>query len=209
MDKYYVYRPFLNLLGKSEGTDKGDGYNETLGYGAYTGGNVILTEMTLKQIDLLQTKMLDHPDNHWNSSAIGRYQIVRKTLRIIKSKLNILDTAKFDTDMQDRMACFLLGGRGIDLYLEGKMKEDDLMASLAAEWASLPTASGKGFYKGQKARVSVDEVRDVLAEVRSRYALRDKPPVVQPVELPKINPWAAFIFAGLIGAAAFAAYILQ
>lgn len=32
-DKYRVYRPLLNLIGFTEGTDKGDGYNETLGYG--------------------------------------------------------------------------------------------------------------------------------------------------------------------------------
>lgn len=42
MDKYYVYRPMLDLIGFTEGTDKGDGYNETLAYGAYTGGNVNL-----------------------------------------------------------------------------------------------------------------------------------------------------------------------
>ena len=39
-DKYYVYRPFLNLVGTSEGTDKGDGYNETLGYGIMLDGKV-------------------------------------------------------------------------------------------------------------------------------------------------------------------------
>jgi len=32
-DKYWVYRPVLDLLGLSEGTDKGRGYNETLAYG--------------------------------------------------------------------------------------------------------------------------------------------------------------------------------
>ncbi len=39
-DRYYVYRPMLDLIGFTEGTDKGDGYNETLAYGAYTGGDV-------------------------------------------------------------------------------------------------------------------------------------------------------------------------
>lgn len=32
VDAYAVYRPLLDL---TEGTDKGDGYNETLAYGAY------------------------------------------------------------------------------------------------------------------------------------------------------------------------------
>ena len=89
-DEHYVYRPLLDLIGYTEGTDKGDGYNETLNYGAYTGGNVTLTKMTLKQIDNLQTKMLKHPKNYMNSSAVGRYQIVRTTLRSIKRRRGFL-----------------------------------------------------------------------------------------------------------------------
>jgi hypothetical protein len=72
-DKYWVYRPTLDLIGTSEGTDKGRGYNETLGYGAYTGGDVNLVGMTLDQIDKLQTKMLQHPKNKLRSSAVWRW----------------------------------------------------------------------------------------------------------------------------------------
>ena len=48
MDKYHVYRPLLDLIGLTEGTDKrrgggpGRGYNETLAYGRLTGGEVDL-----------------------------------------------------------------------------------------------------------------------------------------------------------------------
>lgn len=113
-NSYYVYRPMLDLIGKSEGTDKGDGYSETLAYGAYTGGDVDLVSMTLRQLDALQTKMLKHPKNKWNSSAIGRYQIVRTTMREIRKTLGLDPSALFDRDMQDRMACYLLGLRGIN-----------------------------------------------------------------------------------------------
>jgi hypothetical protein len=57
MDKYYIYRPVLDLLGKSEGTDwnpkrkRGRGYNETLAYGALTDGDVELVSMTLSQVE--------------------------------------------------------------------------------------------------------------------------------------------------------------
>src|SRR5690606_37183057 len=50
----------LDLIGYAEGTDKGRGYNETLGYGAYTGGDKNLVLMTLDQIDAMQTGMLYH-----------------------------------------------------------------------------------------------------------------------------------------------------
>jgi len=124
VDKYHVYRPLLDLIGFTEGTDKKRGYNETLAYGAYTGGDVDLVSMTMKQIDELQGRMLANPKNKHNSSALGRYQIVRTTRRNIQKALSIPATALFDTDMQDRMACFLLGQRGIDKYLAGRLSED-------------------------------------------------------------------------------------
>ncbi len=168
-DKYHVYRPLLDLIGHAEGTDRKRGYNETLAYGAFTGGDVDLVTMTLQEIDALQTTMLKHPQNRFNSSALGRYQIVRTTLRAIRKTLKLQATALFDADMQDRCACYLLGLRGIDKYLAGRLSEATLINNLAHEWASLPTTSGKGAYAGQNAAVSPDRVRQMLAEVRERH----------------------------------------
>lgn len=195
MDKYHVYRPLLDLIGLTEGTDKrrgggpGRGYNETLAYGRLTGGEVDLVSMTLTQIDALQTRMLQHRENIWNSSALGRYQIVRTTLRNIRKTLNLSGSELFDADMQDRLACFLLGQRGIDKYLAGRLSEDTLLLNLAQEWASLPTPSGKGYYSGQHAAVKPDQVRAVLAHVRRRHA--DGQPKIEvpvPVEKPVVPP---------------------
>lgn len=168
-DKYYVYRPLLDLIGYTEGTDKGRGYNETLNYGAYTGGDVVLVDMTLNELDALQTKMLKHPKNKLRSSAAGRYQIVRTTLRNIRKMLGLTGAELFDKEMQDRMACFLLGQRGVDKYLAGRLKEDTMLLNLAQEWASLPTPEGKGYYDGQRAAVSPNRVRKTLEEVRIRH----------------------------------------
>ena len=168
-DKYHVYRPLLDLIGHAEGTDRKRGYNETLAYGAFSVGDVDLCTMTLKEIDALQTKMLEHPANSFNSSALGRYQIVRTTLRAIRQSLSLSDTALFDADMQDRCACYLLGLRGIDKYLAGRLSENTLINNLAREWASLPMVSGKGAYAGQNVAVSPDRVRLVLAKVRQRH----------------------------------------
>lgn len=167
-DKYYVYRPFLDLIGISEGTSEHRGYNETLGYGKFTGGDVNLVSMTLAQIDKLQQRMLKHPANNLNSSALGMYQIVRKTRRMIQDALNIPDTALFDKDMQDRMACFLLGQRGIDKWLSGRLSTNTLITNLSKEWASLPKPDGNGYYGG-KARVTVAQVMDALNEVKRRH----------------------------------------
>ena len=192
-DRYYVYRPLLDLIGLTEGTDKGRGYNETLAYGRLTGGPVDLIGMTLTQIDALQTRMLQHPANVWNSSAAGRYQIVRTTMRAIRKTLpdRYPGTRPYDADCQDEMACFLLGQRGIDKYLAGRMSEDTLMLNLAKEWASLPKPDGGGFYSGQRTGAKPDQVRAVLAHVRKRHA-EGQPvkevPVPVPVEKPVVPP---------------------
>ena len=168
-DKYHVYRPMLDLIGFAEGTDRKRGYNETLAYGAFTGGDVDIVSMTLQEVDALQTRMLKHPVNSFNSSALGRYQIVRTTLRTIRKTLKLPATALFDADMQDRCACYLLGLRGIDKYLAGRLSENTLINNLAREWASLPMVSGKGAYAGQNVAVSPEQVRQVLAKVRQRH----------------------------------------
>ncbi len=186
-DRYYVYRPMLDLIGKSEGTDKGRGYNETLGYGAYTDGDVDLVSMTLDQIEALQTKMLANRKNKLKSSALGRYQIIRTTLRTMRQQLGFTGREKFDADMQDRLACYLLGQRGIDKWLAGRLKTDTLIRNLAQEWASIPKPDGKGHYQGQNAGVSVSQVKAALAEVARRHA-EGQPKVVEKVPVTVETP---------------------
>lgn len=160
-------KPILDLIGFTEGTDRGDGYNETLAYGAFTNGDVVLTEMTLAEIEALQTEMLRHPDNSWNSSAIGRYQIVRTTLNTLKQNLDLGDDRLFNAELQDRLAVELLRGRGYNDWTEGRMSNERFALNLSKEWASLPNPhTGVGFYPGQHAAVSYAEVEMVFDEVR-------------------------------------------
>lgn len=168
-DPYYVVRPLFDLLGKSEGTDKGDGYNETLSYGAYTGGDVNLVGMTLREVDLLQTAMLAHSRNKLNSSACGRYQIVRTTLRALKKTLDVDDDVKFNAECQDLMCFQLLRERGLELFLKGSLSANGFLNNLAKEWASIPTTKGTGYYGNQsRTPVTATQVRTVLAEVKQR-----------------------------------------
>lgn len=106
---------FLDLIARAEGTDKGRGYNETLAYGRFTGGPVDLVNMTLDEIDRLQTQMLRHPGNYFNSSAVGRYQIVQTTLRSLRKKLGLSGDELFTPDLQDRLALELMRGRGANV----------------------------------------------------------------------------------------------
>lgn len=134
----------LDLIGAAEGTDKGRGYNETLGYGAFTGGAVNLTGMTLNDVLALQQRMLAHPGNSYNSSAVGRYQIVSKTLRSLMDELSLSGDRLFDEDTQDELARALLRRRGNDPAelrneWEGLRRVDD--GTITNAYAGTPTAA--------------------------------------------------------------------
>lgn len=160
----------LDLIGDTEGTDKRRGYDETLAYGKLTGGDKELTKMTLDQIDQLQTQMLRHPENKWNSSALGRYQIIRTTLRGLRQELGLKGDMLFDKDLQDRLAVHLLERRGLSKWMNGQMSDEAFMKGLANEWASLPTASGLGAYAGQRVGTTAAGLRDVLAQLKQNPA---------------------------------------
>lgn len=158
--------PILSLIGNTEGTDKRNGYNETLGYGKFTGGDVDLVNMTLGEIDQLQSEMLRHPDNNLNSSALGRYQIIRTTLRGLKEEMGLTDNMKFTPELQDQMAMHLLERRGLSKWQAGEMSDDQFINGLSAEWASLPRANGRGTYSGQRIGTSTGGVKNALNKVR-------------------------------------------
>lgn len=101
------YRTWLNYIAKCEGTDRGNGYNNTLGYGKFCGGEKNLVSMNLAQIKALQGEILHHPKNNLNSTACGRYQIIRDTLKGLQKNYNIPDSTIFTPDLQDQMAVWI------------------------------------------------------------------------------------------------------
>lgn len=123
------YKDVLDHIARSEGTAKapGGGYNTSLANGLLLPGGKEqdLTKLTLDQIDALQTGMLRNPKNRWNSSAIGRYQVVRTTLRDQRAKLGLKGSDLYDQKTQD-----LIGAN-----LARQTKGDPIR--LRNEWASL------------------------------------------------------------------------
>ncbi|KAA0117887.1 hypothetical protein CIW48_27180 [Methylobacterium sp. P1-11] len=124
-----AYKDVLDHIARSEGTAHrpGGGYNTSLANGLLLPGGKEqdLTKLTLDEIDALQTGMLRNPANSWNSSAIGRYQVVRTTLRAQREKLGLKGTDLYDEKLQDRIGANLARQRGAD------------PVGLKNEWASL------------------------------------------------------------------------
>ena len=161
---------FLDLIGHAEGTDKGRGYNESLAYGAFTGGPRNLVGMTLDEIDQLQGQMLRHPDNKFNSSALGRYQIVRKTLRGLRKNLGLDGSEYFDANMQDQLAQELMRQRGNDPAglrneWEGLSKIDDSTISRAYNGTSIamPAVDPNRAANDQFARDQAAKYAEIIA----------------------------------------------
>jgi len=167
------YKPILDLIGMGEGTDRGRGYNETLGYGKFTKtpdnptGAVNLTGMTLDQIDKLQKDMLARPDNTLNSSALGRYQIIRTSLLDLREKHGLSGSTLFNEQMQDHLAALLINDGG------GANAK-----TLSRKWASLPDPDSGRSYYGQRTGVTPQQVQD---------ALRGLPPVGAPSRAANVN----------------------
>jgi hypothetical protein len=158
--------PLLDLLAKHE---SGGNYNAYYGNG--NNRKIKFTEMTVGEV-------LEWQDNYVEvegspSSAVGRYQYIRGTLRGMIQGKNIRLDAKFDKNLQDRLALASLEGRGLNKFLNGEMSEAQFILNLAKEWASFPTGQGANpsasYCDGDglnAASVSVDDVRRIVRSLR-------------------------------------------
>ena len=135
-------RQLLNYIGDMESSAHG-GYNNSYGNKA-----IALDEMTLGEVIKEQEK---RRENGEASSAMGRYQIIHKTLKDLTDR-NPKDmplSRVMDKQTQDELAMILLRRRGLDKFQNGEMSEEDFGHQLSMEWASVPlttdhtTTSGK------------------------------------------------------------------
>ena len=151
------------------------GYDVTLGYGKFDpkDANKPITEMTLDELDAFQTEMLKNPENKLNSSAVGKYQIVRTTLRGLKEKLGLKGDEKFTPELQDKLASELLQQRGMGKFEKGEITQEQFQENLAKEWASIATKDGKSFY-GQRVGTTSEEINRTIAGLKTDKAKDEK-----------------------------------
>jgi muramidase (phage lysozyme) len=178
VDKDENMMGLLGEISEGEGTSKDaaikqgykSGYDVTLGYGKFTGDDKSnpITEMTLGELDKVQTSMLKHPQNNLNSSAVGKYQIVQKTLRGLKKKLKIKDSEKYTPELQDRLAKELVRQRTARAKKGGSIQEE-----LSKEWASLPSSEkNRSYYDkkgtGRKTSTTTEEIKKYLENMQNK-----------------------------------------
>lgn len=155
----------LDLIGRLESNGN---------YNVLVGGKTLpeLTQMTVGEVLEFQKTML--ASGH-ESTAVGKYQIINKTLAGLVKQGVVSAGDPFNAATQDRLAIALMKGRGLDDYKAGKLGADQFAHSLAMEWASLPTNTGSSYYQGvgsNKAGISYTEVIAALKGARTGGVLR-------------------------------------
>lgn len=126
-------RQLLNLLAKGEATNGADPYISL--YPSTT--EPALIQMTLAEVDRFQTQRINAGIG---SSACGRYQFVRQTLRDCVGYLGV-DPARtrFTPDVQDALILARLKEfRQLNEWLAGTLPTDRFMIKMAQEFASMP-----------------------------------------------------------------------
>lgn len=132
-----------DLLGNPVGESDGN-------YNAYFGhitSPYNFSTYTLTQIYTFQSNMLKRDPR---STAIGRYQFLRRTLKTLQAKHALPNSTLFTHERQDRLAVDLLVGRGYKAWWRDAISDNEFAHMLSMEWASLPDPlnDGRSYYDG-------------------------------------------------------------
>ncbi|MFO7630028.1 MAG: glycoside hydrolase family 104 protein [Prochlorococcaceae cyanobacterium] len=136
-------RALLNTIRYAEGTWKG---GDIAGYRILYGGS---------QFASLERHPRIVVTNRYTSAAAGAYQFLPSTWDEVSARLRLRD---FSPTSQDQAALHLSERRGALADLERHGLSRSVMARLAYEWASFPTASGASYY-GQPVK-RADDLRN-------------------------------------------------
>lgn len=162
----------LNFVGNAEAP---------YGYDTIFGNNqnrlkTPITELTVEQL----LKRQGDFTRRYGSSASGRYQFMRATLRDLKAQGHVRGDEVFTPAVQDRLGMALLRRRGYDDFVSGDLSVVAFGRKLAQEWAGFPVLAatkgrhrtlsrGQSYYSGDplnNATVSADDFEAMLERAR-------------------------------------------
>lgn len=156
-------KSILELMAYVADVESSDDYNI-----AYGNRKANFTSMSINKV--LQWQEQNNPPGNATAAA-GRYQITNKTLKMLKTRLNLTGNEVFDKAMQDRMALELLKIRGLDSYIAGTKTAAEFMNELSKEWAALENSRGVGHYDkdgiNQSREGSGQKVAQILSDINS------------------------------------------
>ena len=155
------------LIGQAEAPQ---GYNQVYG-GSRLKPPRPITTMTVSEVLEWQDRSVGAGSA---SSAAGRYQVIRGTLRDMVKQGVVSPSDTFDAETQDRISVALMERRGLREYERGQITAEQFGQRLSQEWAGLPAitrdrkgraAQGQSYYAGDglnRATVSRDRLLNAL-----------------------------------------------
>lgn len=170
--------PLLSLIGSVEAPK---GFDQVYGRSKIHPHRPI-TGMTLKEVRDWQQRSVEAGSE---SSAAGRFQIIRRTLDRLVATGAASWGDLFNKETQIRLAIALMKGRGLNDFVAGKLSAKAFANNLAKEWASMPVVTpiqgrwrrvmpGETYYAGDglnKALVPPDEVLAAIRQIPERLSL--------------------------------------
>lgn len=175
------------IAGDVPGNPSGESYGN---YNAYFGHGKSVADLsvnTLARIYEFQRGMLS---NDPRSTAIGRYQFLRKTLQGLQAECNLPDTELFTPELQDKLCLRLLKRRGYDEWQAGTIADAEFAHRISMEWASLPDPDngGRSHYDGDSAgnhaSATLDSVYAMLKQARAGTVTQNPDPSTQRQQIP-------------------------
>lgn len=161
-----AFKPLLNLIAEGESNDNYNAY-----FGNPQNQEVDFTSMTIDEVIRWQNDFVRQGSP---SSAVGRYQIINKTLVGLVEQLDVDTSQKFDEDLQDRLAITLLERRGAKDFVNGRISREEFASNLSKEWAALPKVLGdnprKSYYSADglnQSRIAVNDLLKVIEKANS------------------------------------------
>src|SRR5690606_16616149 len=96
------------------------------GYDTVYGNNQhrLKTPITKRTVDQIIKAQSDFT-RRYGSSASGRYQFMRATLKDLKQELGLSGSQLFDANLQDRLAFHLLKRRGYEDFMAGRISRQE------------------------------------------------------------------------------------
>jgi len=165
--------PLRNLVAKGESEDSGNWNAANNGYAMDLGHSGLkavfgrdCSNITIGEILQAQRSGQVH--------AVGRYQIIGKTLPAAVKHAGLSSSDKFSPHNQNLLFLALVKNKrpAIWAYLMGRGSIDAAADALAKEWASMPMANGRTYYpNGNRAHATRQEVISTLEAIKSKISI--------------------------------------
>lgn len=165
----------MHGISTAEGTDDAavarsngkfdSGYDVTYQNNRFGTPSKPVSQMTLDEVHQYQQQMLADPDNKAHSSAVGKYQIVGRTMRGLQREMGLDGSEVFSPELQDRMARRLIEENGLKAYQAGKINPQQFQDGLAKQWDSIGTASTGNTLHGGRLGMTSDQVQGYISRI--------------------------------------------